>query len=241
MDFDSMEFKSYIVPKKDKLSTYKRKPKAKYKKSLIKFSRQTRSFYKSEGIFKQWLKENIQRFNTKPIAKTGGAYYFEDVIKNVQLRINFGLPESMIAFDSYITVDEYYDQHSIDYIGYEKYHPQKGFYDGDNEVYDYFPTQKELYINNTFEPIIEYCNEYITPKHSLYFLNSFGWSIAFIEVTDENNEIVKKRVIGDGFIEDLSDQECEKLFVERKAYKTIKYDLFDIDKAPLIRYKRMDS
>jgi len=233
-----------IVPEKDKLNIYKRKAKAKYKKSVIKFSRETKSFDKSEGIFNQWLKENIHRFNIKPIKNSENTYFFDGVIKNVSLYLNW-TPEAIFSFYSFVPNiygDTYFDQMPIDYIGYEKYSPQKGFYDADRTdgIYDYFPTRKELYIN-VFESIIEYCNEFITSKHSLYLFDFHGMTSAFIELTDENSEIVKKRVVGDGFIEDLSKEECEKLLLEKKAYKTIKYDLFDTDKAPLIRYTRIKS
>ena len=237
-------FEKYEVSEQDKTTTYSRKAKKKHKRTRSNSSKQIKSFDKSEAIFHKWFQENKHRFNTKPIAKAGHGYYFEGVIKNVHLEISW-LPESMIFFDSFETNDygddNNFDQHVIDYIMMERYHPQKGYYDADrtDEVYDYFPTREALYINNIFEPIIEYCNEYITPKHSLYLFDHYGMTSAFIGKTDESSDEKVKRRIGSDFIDDLSVEECEKMFSQKEAYKIIKYDLFGGGKVAEVRYVKM--
>ena len=42
------------------------------------------------------------------------------------------------------------------------------------------------------------------------------------------------------FIDDLSEEECQKLYLENKVRKVYKYDLFKPDGKALIRYQRKD-
>jgi len=245
--FMRSKYGKFDVPDDDTINTHYRRGKHKNKKTLSKPLRQIKQFDKAALIFSHWLKENIDRFSIKPIKVSESKYYFEGVIKNVSLRLNWS-PESMIFFDSFVPndnddADTNFDHYVVEYIGIEKHHPEKGFYDGDStdEVYDYFPTREALYTHTVFEPIIAYCNEYITPEHSLYLFDYYGSTSAFIEKTDESSEVVNRRVVGDGFIDDLNEQACEKLCLEEKAYKIIKYELFGGNKAPLIRYHRRSA
>ncbi len=148
--------------------------------------KKNKTFYKSESIFKEWLYENINRFNNKPIPDGKGRFYFDGITKAISLNIDFCQPEAMLSFDD-IDTDKNYDHYSIQYIGDEKYNPAKGFYDGDrvDEIYTYYNTYKELVIAEVFEPIIEYCNDNFKEGKSLYLLDYDGVTEGFIASSDE--------------------------------------------------------
>ena len=140
---------------------------------LRKRSRRTVTVSSAESIFREWMDDNMDRFKIKPISNGKGKYSFKGIIKNIHLQLDYRQPESMICFDGLLNgINDNFDLHSIEYIGEEKYHPSKGYYDADrtDDVYDYFPTRKELYINNVFEPTIEYCNKMLVPENSLYLI-----------------------------------------------------------------------
>ncbi|MDQ7060407.1 MAG: hypothetical protein Q9M43_04505 [Sulfurimonas sp.] len=223
---------------------YRRRKSHKNNTTKSKHKRDMKYFYKFEGIFKRWLKENIDRFNYKPIPKEGGGYHLEGIIKNIE----FGVSdyEVYLSFLYFGEPDYYGDDNCFDfcymaYIGKEKYHPQKGFYDGDRPdgIYTYFPTREALYINEVFEYAISYCNEMLVPENSLYLNSSCGITSAMIYASDESDK-KNKRVYSeeDDYIKELSQEECLKLYKDDKAYKYIKYDLFDRAKEPLIKYRR---
>lgn len=181
----------------------------------------TVTVYPAETIFQKWLDENIYRFNHKPVLKNiingKGIYSFEGIIDNITLVVAFWIPESMIYFDNLPefcedTDDVNFDHRIVAYIGDEKYHPLKGYYDADriDDEYYYFPTQKELYINEVFEPIIEYCNQMFVPENSLYLRDFAGATTGFIAPTDEESQP------GGGM-------EASELFPAPDKYK---YDLF---------------
>jgi len=215
----------------------RRKPK-KYLKTLLKQNRASKKFYKGESIIKNWMIENHSKFNVKPIVDPTGGYTFEGIIENVRVSFNNYNAEAMIDFWD-LDEDEHYDQMVINYIGDESFHPQKGFYDKDNEVCNYYPTRAELYSNEVFEYLLQDCNRLFIPQNSLYILDFNGATIAFIGLTDETDttdKYVQKEVAQYPFIEGLSEEEYIKLYNEDKAYKIIKYELFNVEEKPLIRY-----
>jgi len=224
----------FDVPIKDKMISRRRKS-HKHNTTKTKHKKDTKSFSKFEGIFKRWLENNIERFNHRPIAQAGGKYIFEGIIKNIKYGISDYEMYLSYEYEGGTACDEnetYFDTYYIEYIGAEKYHPQKGFYDGDrvDGVYTYFPTREELYINEVFEYAISSCNEKLIQENSLYLYDS-GSTSGLIDASDESNK--------NNYIEDLSQEECHKLLLEDKAYKTIKFDLFDSSKEPLIRYTKI--
>jgi len=236
----------FKVSNEDKQIIRRRKPK-KYKKSLYSQNRTTYTFEKAESIFNRWLEVNRHRFPSELIAKTGNAFYFKGVIKNIELYINT-TPEAMISYhyegiyDDIAIEDTYIDTKYIEYIGMEAYHPQKGYYDADivDEIYTYFPTREELYAKEVFEKIIDYCNKYITPQNSLYILTIRGSSSVSIDRTDESNLMsigMQKDFANAKYIEGLSDEECEKLVAYGKAWRIMKYELFEEAKEPSVRYE----
>ena len=81
---------------------------------------------KVKKLFRQWLKDNMHRFNYKPYAKNSvcNEYYFEGITKHVTLVIDYRLPEAMMYHGNC-------DHDVIQYVGYEKYDPKKGYYDAD--------------------------------------------------------------------------------------------------------------
>ena len=158
------------------------------KSELSKVSKKYRVFYKSESIFREWLDQNISRFNYKPIPNGKGGFYFKGITKNISLYIAFQYPEAMLSFCN-IETKENYDYYSIQYIGDEKHNPSKGFYDADrtDEIYTYYNTYSELIITEVFELIIEYCNNNFKEDSSLFLLNYHGSTEAFIASSNEGN------------------------------------------------------
>ena len=175
--------KNYRREKMTKNTIRKRDNKERYKDGWLvrssKYSYMIESRVKK--IFKKWLKENIHRFNYKPYPKNSmcEVYYFEGITKHVQLVIHYRLPEVMM----------YHHENScnhdvIQYIGWEKYNKEKGYYDADrvddkgehypegSEHFDYYLTQEELYITEVFEHIITYVNDTFVEENQVYIMES---------------------------------------------------------------------
>jgi len=167
------------------------------KNKLSKRNKRYRTFPRSQSIFIKWLLENINRFNHKPIPNGKGGFYFNGITKAISLVIDFHQPDAMLVFDD-IATEELYDLYSIQWIGKEKYHPIKGFYDADrtDKIYTYYNSYKELIVTEVFEPIIEYCNENFKEDNSLYLINYNGSTEGFIAPNDETNiaKIIKLKV-----------------------------------------------
>jgi len=202
------------------------------------------TFAKSEAIFNKWLIENKHRLKYQLIPNKYNNYHFQGVIKEVELLIH-NSPEAEIAFSYYGDIlcenGRCLDLASIDYIGQEAYHPQKGYFDMDrvDGVYTYFPTREELYVNEVFEKIINYSNEKLIPENSLYMFDSNGFSWAYIENSDESNpknRRTTRELKAEKLVDDLSQEEYNKLLEEEKVYRVFKYDLFDSTKEPEVRY-----
>ncbi len=245
------KLRKFKVSQVDKEVTYRRKPK-KYKQALYSQNRNTYTFEKAEGIFNRWLEKNKHRLPTALLPKAGYGSYFKGVIKNISLYVN-GMPEAMISYDYYgdyknIAIEDedgYVDTTYMAYIGDESYHPQKGYYDADRTdgIFTYYPSREELYASEVFERMIEYCNKYITPQNSFYIFNFNNSSSVDIDTTDESKlmRIGMQKTFKDAeFIDGLSEEECSKLVEIDKAYRVIKYELFEPNKEPLIRYIWLD-
>ncbi len=240
------KLEKFEVLQKDKQVQHKHKSK-KYKKAFMKYNLTTRTFDKADSIFNKWLSQNSNRFNTKLIKKSSWEFYFEGVIENVSLFVN-SMPEAGVSFEYFEKDnphgDSFFDIEYIEYIGLESYHPQKGYYDADrvDNVFKYFPSREELYINEVYETLISYCNKKIVPENSLYLFDFNGGTSAFIGLSDETDES-DKRVHNEfentEVLDDISIEERLKLFKEDKAYKITKYELFG-DGTPLIRYVRRE-
>jgi len=204
------------------------------KVKLRKQSVRVFELYPDEEIFNEWLKENIHRFNHKPVlhAKLNSHYVygFEGIIGNITLNISFGALEASLYL---YNLPEFsndrdgtsFDLIDIEYIGEEKYHPLKGYYDADrvDHKYDYFPTQKELYINNVFEPIIEYCNKMFVSENSLELIATGGFSTAgCIRATEKiDSETLD-------FTHKFKDIAGVTVLTFKEGYTIYKYDLFCI-------------
>ncbi|RLA82650.1 MAG: hypothetical protein DRG78_06590 [Epsilonproteobacteria bacterium] len=185
-------------------------------------------------IFEKWLQENIDRFNIKPILlksdKESYTFMFEGVIKNITLVINT-TPETIISFNDNNL--EYIDHYEIAYISQEKYNPEKGFYDSDriDDIYTYFPTREELYINEVFEVMLKYCNKILIPENSLYLSLSDGATSGFIKATDNKSE--NKNL--NNLLDDNTGKELYSAGVDN-IEMLIKYTLFDTEELPVIKY-----
>ncbi len=153
-------------------------------------------------IFRKWLKDNSHRFNHKPYAVNSMCkqYHFEGITKHVTLVMDYRLPEAMIYHHK-----ECCNHDVIQYIGYEKYDPQKGYYDSDrvDEVYDYYPTQKELYINEVFEYIIKFVNEKFVEENQVYVSKSDCYASSTIAPKADYDKL-KENFNGGGFCLSLS-------------------------------------
>ena len=203
--------------------------------------RRARTFevYPAEEMFYTWLEENIHRFKHKPVLqeKSNGqaSYTFEGIIESVVLGISFEYPEASFYFYNLRELcdderDMFFDMMYINYIGLEKYHPVKGYYDadrGDNKN-DYFPTQKELYINEVFEQIIVDTNELFIPKNSLYLIDYDGMTTGEIAPTNtENQSEQQQRNLKNFYLSEESVQvEGLAIFESSAGYVMYKYDLF---------------
>jgi len=174
------------------------------KKKLSKLNKKYRFFHKSETIFRKWLYENINRFNNKPTPNGRGGYYFKGITKAITLHIDFRLPDAYLSFSDINENDEdnLYDFYSIQWIGNQKYHSTKGFYDADrvDKVYTYHNSYAALIINEVYEPIIEYCNANFTKENALYLINYHGSTEGFIESNVETDliKINKVKLKNDG-------------------------------------------
>ena len=236
--------KKFEVSQENKQVKYKHNGK-KNAKRLKKYNLDYRIFYKVEAIFNKWIAANIHRFNVKPIRQSNGSYqyynyYFEGVVKNVALNISTRRVEASLAFTYYGKDNQCFDQIDLEYIMNESFHPKKGFYDADNvtDDFNYFPTRKELYINQVFEVALQSCNEMLVPENSLYLLDFREWTAAYIDTTDESNITNKqvKHYLNKLEIVDLSSEKCLNLLKQCKVYRIIKYDLYKLDKKPLLKY-----
>ena len=130
--------------------------------------------------WKQWLKQNLLRFNYQPIFvenySNGLVYRFKGTTKQISLVITFdGHCESMISFDD---VHGKNFDHTV--IGYEPLH-----------------CSKDELSQKVFEPIIQFTNDFFTCNHRLYLVNYenateafIGKEDAFIEATHVTYSIV---------------------------------------------------
>ena len=122
----------------------------------------------------------------------------------------------------------------------ESFHPQKGFYDSDNVTgnFDYYPTREALYVNQVFEVALKSCNEMLVSENSLYLLDFHEWTAAHIDTTDESRIANKqvKHYLNKLEIVNLSSEKCLNLLKQCKVYRIIKYNLFKLDKKPLMKY-----
>ena len=157
---------------------------------------------KIRKLFRKWLKENIDRFNYKPYVVNSMCerYYFEGITKHVTLVIDYRFPEAMIYHHKECCTHDV-----IQYIGYEKYDPQKGYYDFDrtDEKYEYFPTQEALYIHDVFEYIIEYVNGKFTEENQVYVSKSDCYASSTIAPKADYDKL-KENFNGGGFCLSLS-------------------------------------
>jgi hypothetical protein len=94
-------------------------------------------------------------------------YSFEGIIENITLHVSFDRLESSLYFDNLSGFhkdddDPFFEVYIIGCIDNEKHHPSMGYcsadevddYIYDESEYEYFPTQKELYIHTLFEAIL---------------------------------------------------------------------------------------
>ncbi len=152
-------------------------------------------------IFRQWLKENIHRFNHRPYAVNSvhNEYYFEGISKNVTLVMNYNLPEAMIYHKDPQHPNECCNHEVIEYIGDEQYDRQRGYYDSDrtDHNYTYYPAQKELYIHEVFEKIITHTNEKFMETNALYIYR-FSHSSSSVIAPKADYEKLKENFRGAG-------------------------------------------
>jgi len=183
-------------------------------------------------LFKKWLKENLHRFNYKPYAVNSMCeqYHFEGITKHVTLVMDFRLPEAMMYHhESACTHDV------IQYIGEEKYDPQKGYYDADrvddncipypdgHEIFKYYSTQEELYIHDVFEYIIAYVNEKFVKENQIYINRSESYESSTI-APKADYEKLKENFTGGGFCLSCFCASDEK---KRGEPVLLVYDLFE--------------
>lgn len=234
ISWKNKKYNKFELTDEDKLYQIIRKQ----KKSKNKIQTKKWSFYKSQRLFLNWLESNIDSFNTKPILQPTRVYTFENIVDNVSMQFQDYINDPEIRFTY---KDELFDLYSPEYIGCESYHPQKGYYDADrvDGKYTYYKTKEELFEKEVFDYLLKYLNENITPNHSLYLVDCNGSSHASIGITNEDDlENRIKRYVTNECIDNLSIEECEDLLKNDEVYKIIKYELFETNKDPLIRYMR---
>lgn len=141
-----------------------------------------------ETIFETWLEQNLNRFIYKPIKIKKDRYSFEGIVKNIQLSVCSVTFEISLFF--YDKNNRLMDICSVSCI-YEKYNPLKGYYDSEiiNKNYNYYNSKEELYINDMFEPLLEYANKIFIKTNKLYLFQSDGYTEAFISTQSKEYEL----------------------------------------------------
>jgi len=128
----------FEVPIVDKTIFRKRKS----KKGITKndADKYPKTFGKSEAIFYKWFEKNKYRLNYKLIKLKSHFYRFDDVIKEIEISIALGSYLEIEFIFNYEGVC--FDIDTVEYVGQEAYHPQKGYFDMDraNGIYTYYPT-----------------------------------------------------------------------------------------------------
>ena len=201
----------------------KRDNKRRYEDGWIVPMQKTESYMRAtkvKKLFREWLKENMHRFKYKPYPKNSvcNEYYFEGISKNITLVMNYRIPEAMVYH-----CKDCCDHDVIQYIGYEKHDPQKGYYDFDrlDDKYEYFPTQEALYIHDVFEYIITYVNEKFVEGNQIYINKSECYSSSTIAPKADYDKL-KENFYGGGFCLSLS---CASNDKDEPIMRV--YDLFE--------------
>ncbi len=203
--------------------------------------------YPAEAIFYEWLDENIDRFKHKPVLQDNGedyaVYSFKGIVEDITLNIFFDRLESSLYFDNLpgfykdYEDDVYYEVYIIECIYNEKYHPSTGYYNTDeldDELYDeskyeYFPTQKELYIHTLFEATLDYINKMFVPENSLYLIDYGDMTTGLIAPTDSNHNHLAKEAkgIGDSGVYYIRHDRTSP--ISKDGFELHKYSLFDVE------------
>ena len=131
-----------------------KKAKLKKIKNIQRFKNKSEDMYNAtrekdaRKFFHGWLEQNIDRFPARPyFVKTehgNDIYKFENINKRIYLAMSYLPLDAMICYSESDDPDELWSiMSSIEYIGYESYDPQKGYYDADriDEVYTYFKSR----------------------------------------------------------------------------------------------------
>ncbi len=178
-----------------KLRLLKQKNRQRYQYKYKEMQKNTNTLL-TKKVFYQWLEDNMDTFPYKPqlLAEnaSGLTYTFEGICKKITLCVELSTPEAMICYSESDAENELWTMHKVlEYIGMEEYDDEKGYYDADNKTCNYYPTKAELYINEVFETIPKYCQEYFKPNMNIYsskHLNTFSVTIA---PKTKNSEEVK--------------------------------------------------
>ncbi|MCK5293878.1 MAG: hypothetical protein KAJ49_04450 [Arcobacteraceae bacterium] len=235
-DHAPIKYGAYHVKDEEKINHIKRKNK-RYKNSTQRIDTNNIRFDISLLVFDKWFRENQDRFNLKPIItirdKDSFTIEFEGLIKNIHIYVN-AMPEAIMIFE-YDNDD--IDQQPLEYIGDEKYNPKKGYYDADrvDDLFTYFKTREELYINEVFEAMLKYCNEKLVPENCLYIHLHRGMTSGKVRNKDEYDKLNKDAK----YI--LDNKEGEALFLKEEAWKEIEFNLFDITEKPIIHYTKREK
>lgn len=187
-------------------------------------------------VFYQWFEERMVNFKYKPKLKHKDSisveYTFEGICPKITLCINFSWVEAMICYSESDTKDELWSIHKVlEYIGIEEYDPQKGYYDADriDGKYTYFSSKEELYINEVFETIPEYCEAYLKPGMYIYTSKRLNGFTATIAPKSDSIDDVRGwwgAIMFFGEIE--GDEEAVNYLKEHDSYNQV-FDLFSCE------------
>ena len=213
----------------------KRDNKRRYEDGWIVPVQKTESYMsatKVKKIFRKWLKENMHCFKYTPYPKNSvcNEYHFRGISKRITLVMDYRIPEAMVYHCKNCC-----DHDVIQYIGYEKYDSKRGYYDSDrvdddcelypdgHDIFEYYPTQRELYITEVFEHIITYVNEKFVEGNQIYINKSECYSSSTIAPKADYDKL-KENFNGGGFCLNLSCASSDSIKDEPVMQV---YDLFE--------------
>ena len=171
-------------------------------------------------LFERWLDKNIDLFKYKPIKIGFGRYKFDGIVSNITLVIDNSSCEIDIFFDNDDGVN--YDHYEIGYIEKARNVKNKGYTDtGWIGKYKnrFYPTYKDMIIENLFLPLISYCDNHFMDGNHLYLVNkSF---LTFAMIGDENDAKKIKK------LDTMTEVIDSKITQDTDTYATVtKIDIF---------------
>jgi len=174
-----------MLSKKEKTITFKHKQRVTKRKTV----KTAKTFYKFEIYFRDWLEKNLDRFNYKPKKIDNNCYYFEGITKKIVLMLSFPISEAGL----WVRFEDLEDYIPILYVYCESFLPQRGYFDCDrvNRDFVFYNSLKELYENEVFENLIQFCNKTFVKDNLLYIIKANDYIRCFIDLKNRSFKLSK--------------------------------------------------